>query len=80
MKLMQAIAYSPGNKAKAINDKGNIVIVQQRYRDPADWWFHAWIMKSKGEVHERDFVFRDELAWLKDIYLVDLDADYWQAI
>ena len=80
MKLLQAIAYSSGNKAKAINDRGKTVIVQQRYRDMDSWWLHVWIMKSKDEVHERDFNISDKLVWLKDIYLVDPDADYWQEI
>ena len=40
MNLLTATAYSPGNKARAVNDNGNVVIVQSRWSDVETSWFH----------------------------------------
>jgi hypothetical protein len=53
MKLVEAIARSLGNKAQAHNDKGQLVIVQERYAADCRWW-HIWLLMGDGNVSEID--------------------------
>lgn len=43
--MHEAIALSTHNKAKTTNEKGSLVVIQQRYNHNF-WWFHIWILGS----------------------------------
>lgn len=84
MNMDTAIAYSFGNKAKAINDIGGIVIVQRQVTmiySPSlsltvERWYYIWYI-------QREFVTEMESAdkaLLRTYYSVDPDADYWSAL
>ena len=80
MKMMQAIAESAGNKARAINDNGHIVIVQQRYGEFESWWYHIWhIIRGTVEA-ETDIKVSGHMGQLISYYSIDPLADYWQAV
>ena len=80
MNLYKAIAYSTGNKARAVNDNGQDVIVHQwfGYGQIASM-FHIWHF-TKDEHHESDVpeeYIEDEL---RTTYAVDANDNYWVAI
>lgn len=81
MILALAIAESSGNKAEAISDTGERIIVQERYSYPvANTWLHVWRINMKsGEIWESDLQ-RGQIGKLKEIDNVDPDADYWRSI
>jgi hypothetical protein len=74
MRLLQAIAYSPGNKAEGMNDQGHRVLVQERYASIADHWYHVWHLHQE-QVTQTD-INEDDLARLGS-FEVDPEADYW---
>ena len=71
MKLIEAIALSPGNKASGINDQGQTVIVQERYESHSICWYHVWhLTRATVEVDITDV---EELKSFE----VDPEEDYW---
>jgi hypothetical protein len=74
MKLIEAVAYSSGNKAKAINDKGITVIVQERYDNENIWW-HAWILTHPNTI-KRHITILKHLS----MFGVEAEEDYWAPI
>jgi hypothetical protein len=77
MKLLEAIAFSPGNKAEAMADHGGRVVVQERYGSVALRWYHVWQI-YRGQVTTISLPDTD-LERLKT-FEVDPEADYWSPI
>ncbi len=77
MNLLTATAYSPGNKARAVNDNGNVVIVQSRWSDVETSWFHIWIVRRGVADYEGDLDNCDDLQML---FSVNPNANYWHSI
>ena len=78
MNMAKAIALSPGNKAKNVNEKGHTIVVQERYNSVAETWLHVW--DAFGDtVLETDLPLPHPVQLLS-AYGVDPDAGYWIAI
>lgn len=75
MKLLEAIAYGAGNKAKALNDQGIEVIVQERYGSATNSWYHIWHLARPRTVE-------DDITNLKGLakFAVDAEENYWQPV
>jgi len=78
MKLLEAIAYSNGNKAEGINDQGHRVIVQERYAPVQEPWYHVWHLHG-GEVTQFNLAI-NALSSLRNVCSVDADADCWDPV
>jgi hypothetical protein len=80
MNLRVAIALSGNNKAEGINDKGQKIIVQQRYQGRTQW-LHSWHIADGQVVIEENWE-EDDTYYkvMSDLYKVDVDADYWRPI
>jgi hypothetical protein len=76
MRILEAIARSPGNKAQAYNDTGLLVIVQERYAVGRQWW-HCWLIMS-DEVLEIESNSRSNE--LRSLFDIEWRADYWSPI
>lgn len=72
MRLIEAIALSPANKAQTYNDNGKMVLVQERYDSDKRWW-HIWLLKGQGEVAEIESRIGSDAIKAFD---VDWQADY----
>ncbi len=81
MKLMQAIAMSPGNKARTYSDTGHTIVVQQRYYGLAhtSCWFHIWDIGKGGVVEESDISGDLQTNEIQKFH-VDPVEDYWGVI
>lgn len=84
MKMMAAIAYSPGNKADTFTDNGRKIIVQHCYSSLTEQWLHVWHF-DRDEIRETDiplssFETTSYKNTLKVVYYVDPDADYWSVV
>lgn len=78
MNMLTAIAESAGNKARAIADTGQTIIVQQRF-DHHQHWFHVWFIAKNKWTDEVD-IDAYNADKIKEEYLVDPEADYWQSV
>jgi len=79
---MVAIACSAGNKAIAINQRGERIVVQELIQSPEmriDWCFHVWIIKDDNSVSETDIP-RNVLYKLKSVHEADTNAEIWTSI
>jgi hypothetical protein len=77
MKLLEAIAYSGGNKAEGMNDQGHRVIVQERYTSTSQRWYHVWHLHNRQVVDSN--IALDDLEALKNLE-ADPEADYWSPV
>jgi hypothetical protein len=75
MKLLEAIAFSIGNKAQGLNDQAQEVIVQERYTSPEIRWFHVWHSYQR-QIVEADIENLDELRHFE----IDANGDYWRPV
>jgi hypothetical protein len=77
MKLLEAIAFSPGNKAEAMADHGGRVVVQERYGSVVLHWYHVWQIRQ-GQTTTVDMPSAD-LERLKT-FEVDAEENYWSPV
>jgi hypothetical protein len=80
MNLNQAIAFSIGNKARAVNDNGQDVIVHQWFGYGAQAsMFHVWhfAKESKGESDVTEERIEDEL---RSVYAIDANDSCWKSM
>ena len=72
MNLRVALALSGNNKAEGMNDKGQKIIVQQRYATDTASWLHIWHIVY-GKVEEEVDKDEKDIVMLKDWFRVDPD-------
>jgi hypothetical protein len=74
--LATAIARSVGNKA--ITDKGKYfpIIVQQRYSQMSEWWYHIWWIDKCGTENQLDLHMRN-IYELKRSFYADPNEIIW---
>jgi len=77
MNLRVAMALSGNNKAEGLNDKGQKIIVQQRYSnaDTASW-LHIWHIVY-GKVEREIDIDEGDINWLATEFKADPDDDCW---
>jgi hypothetical protein len=90
--MFAAIAESSGNKARAYNDHGKVVIVQKQmvynFMPPVRnsnvyVWFYAWVLGKVGNdetIEEMSLEAYDPSELLKEKCLVDPKANYWSPV
>ena len=88
MKLLEAIAHSPCNKAKATYEQPGqtpvTIIVQERY-DQQRTWLRTWITPSTAGLIESnadafDWVAKVKQATLGSLLQLDANHDGWLPI
>ena len=80
MNLRVAMALSGNNKAEGINDRGQKIIVQQRYNRRKQW-LHTWHIVGGQVAIEENWEENDTYyKVMGDLYKVDTEADYWRPI
>lgn len=76
MNMLQAIAESSGNKARATNDQGKTVIVMQHFENH-DYWWHCWLLMDKDNTSQAS---TSNFHTIQSTYSVDPYANYWHSI
>lgn len=79
MNMFTAIAQSAGNKARAINDNANIIIVQRLFHQPLQTHYYLWLI-TRGVVEHEDLFEQEHINALQVLYAVDPNANYWQPV
>lgn len=80
MNMYQAIAMSPGNKARTANKDGETVVVQEYHQQGHYWGFHIWHLLRADETHETDVPLVDLEKTLTDVFAVRARKDAWVPI
>jgi hypothetical protein len=77
--LAIAIARSAGNKA--ITSKGTLppIIVQQRYNQLSEWWYHIWWTGKDGTDNQLDLHMKN-INELKRSFEADPNEKIWRSL